>query len=97
MAQSSMSGWQSARIIVVGYLRLNSGVTAEFNSLRITNGATTGTGGGIYNAGYPTLYNIFLFNNSADQYGGAVYNGGTLTVMYSKIESNSALMGGGAV
>ena len=71
------------------------------NSLTITNGYSTNTGGGIYNGGTLTLTNCTLSGNSAyDIYapgssGGGIANDGTLTLNQCTLSGNSATGGGG--
>jgi hypothetical protein len=72
------------------------------SGLTITNGATTGYGGGIYNEkSMLTITNCTLSGNSAD-YGGGIYNDGhdfdwTTTITNCTLSGNSARWAGGIV
>jgi parallel beta-helix repeat protein len=72
------------------------------SGLTITNGATTGYGGGIYNEkSMLTITNCTLSGNSAD-YGGGIYNDGhdfdwTTTITNCTLSGNSATSDGGGI
>ncbi len=77
-----------------------AGTTATLEELTISNGYTSGGGGGIYNCGTLTVSNSTLSGNyAAGEWwpygggGGGIYNGGTLIVSNCTLSSNSA--GGG--
>ncbi len=53
-------------------------------------------GGGIYNKGHLTLYDVSVMHNDAYQ-GGGIYNRGALTLTDSVVESNYAELGGGGI
>jgi len=72
----------------------NVASTVFLNSLTITNGYSTNSGGGIYNNGTLTLTNCTLSGNSAYG-GGGIYNLGILTLTNCILSGNSATYGGG--
>ena len=77
-----------------------STITVFLNSLTITNGFSSGDGGGIYNNwGTLTLNQCTLSGNSAAGAlygdGGGIYNNGTLTLNNCTLSANSAASGGG--
>ncbi|MGP8259228.1 MAG: MBG domain-containing protein [Acidobacteriaceae bacterium] len=77
---------------------INSGVTAAaIANLNITNGYTTGNGGGIYNNGTLTVTSSTFANNSAGEYGGGIYNVGTLRVTGSTFSDNTGTFGGAII
>jgi len=76
-------------------MQVNSGVTAELNSLKIRHGNVTGDGGGIHNQGNLTVINSVFLNNLAGNWGGGVYNTGTLAITDSSFVINYAYYGGG--
>ena len=79
-------------------LEVNSGVTATLDSLKISHGNVTGSGGGIYNQGNLTVNNAVLLNNMSTQSGAGIYNaGGTLLVTNSTLTINYAASQGGAI
>ena len=76
-------------------------MTVFLNSLTITNGYSTNSGGGIYNDGALTLTNCTLSGNSAPSGsgyggGGGIYNNGNglLTLNQCTLSGNSATDGG---
>jgi hypothetical protein len=72
---------------------INSGLTVTISGLTITNGSTTGHGGGIVNGSTLTVSNCTLSGNSARGFfgGGGIYNDhATLTVNNSTLSGNSA-------
>ena len=80
----------------------SSTATVFLNSLTITNGFTSGDGGGIGNYGLLTLNQCTLSGNYATNGngGGGIYNGGTLALNQCTLSGNSAnvvfgLRGGG--
>jgi Domain of unknown function (DUF4347)/FG-GAP-like repeat/FG-GAP repeat len=72
-----------------------SGSTVVMSGLTITNGNSSGYGGGIYNDGTLSLSNSILSGNSASYNGGGIYNNGRLTLNSSTLSGNSAPGGGG--
>jgi predicted outer membrane repeat protein len=77
----TISGNDAVRVFYI-----NSGVSAELNSLTVANGRpTTSDGGGIYNNnGTLTITNSTITGNSAPSYsGGGIYSSGTLTLTNS--------------
>ena len=74
--------------------RVDGGATATLSGLTISDGSTTGKGGGLYNSGTTTLDDVTVSGNSAGN-GGGVWNNGTLTLTNCTISGNSATVGGG--
>jgi hypothetical protein len=75
---------------------VNSGViAASINDLTISNGNTSGNGGGINNNGTLTVSNSTISGNTASQNGGGIADSGTLTLTYSTLSGNQAQNGGG--
>ena len=77
-----------------------STITVFLNSLTITNGYSTNSGGGIYNGGTLTLTNCILSGNSANSDGGGIYNyyESTLAMNQCKfLSGNSATDTGGGM
>ncbi len=90
----TISGNNAVRVMVV-----NSGANLTLQNLTITNGNTSGSGGGIFSAGTLNVTNSTFFNNSAAG-GGGIFNNfnGTLTVTDSTFSNNSASSdNGGAI
>ncbi len=69
--------------------QVDGGVTASLSGLTITDGSTSGIGGGLYNIGTVTLTDCTVSGNSAST-GGGVFNLGTATLSDSTISGNSA-------
>jgi hypothetical protein len=72
----------------------------SLSGLTISNGSTTGLGGGIYNNGNLTISACTLSNNSAIYGdGGGIYNefSATLTVSNSTVSGNTAANDGGGI
>jgi hypothetical protein len=70
----------------------NFNITVLLNSLTITNGYSTNSGGGIYNGGTLTLTNCTLSGNTASVvggYAGGIVNEGTLTLNNCTLLGNS--------
>ncbi len=79
-------------------LEVLPGVSVTLENLRITDGATTGDGGAIFNQGNLTIDNSRISESSAVGNGGAIANTGTAAVLNltnSQIIDNTALSGGG--
>jgi hypothetical protein len=82
-------------------VNVNPGANAAFSGLTIANASniSTGTGGGMHNAGTLAVSNSTFANNSAGYsaaaHGGGIYNAGTLAVSNSTFANNSASGGGG--
>ncbi len=77
----------------VGVFQIDSGVTATLSGVTITDGFTTGDGGGIDNDGSLDISDSSVTNNKATDSadyagGGGIYNGGTLTISNSSITGN---------
>ena len=92
----------TAGVIVSGggtnrVFQVDSGVTASISGLTVTDGSTSGSGGGLYNdGGIVTLTDITISGNTASADGGGISNAGTLTVSgTTSLTSNSASDGGG--
>jgi hypothetical protein len=86
---------------VVQDFNISSGFMVKISGLTIANGYTSGTGGGILNAGTLTLEGCTVKNNGA-QDGAGVYSTGTLTVTntittQSMITFNNATRYGGGI
>lgn len=90
----TISGNHNVRVI-----KVESGITATLNNLRIINGHTEDYpgGGGIHNSGTLTLRNTSVESNSAQYGAGILNNGGALIVANSTFTSNIASIGGGGV
>ncbi len=79
---------------------VNSGATVGISGLTITDGKTSGNGGGVSSAGTLTVSGSVLSNNSAGDCGGGIYSSpGTLTVENTTFSGNSTPSpgGGGAI
>jgi hypothetical protein len=72
------------------------GTTNVLNSLTITNGYNSGSGGGIYNEGTLTLTNCTLSGNSAED-GGGIANNASCTVIRCTFSNNSTPSDGGGI
>ncbi|MCH8527946.1 MAG: MBG domain-containing protein [Kiritimatiellae bacterium] len=88
----AISGNNQSRV-----MRFTSGTTSTLEGLSLTQGATDGSGGGIFSElASLTLTRMTIFNNQADDLGGGVHHfNGTLHVNQSTISGNSAFRGGG--
>jgi len=80
-----------------GILTIDSGVTAALSGLTLTHGNTSGSGGGIFNAGTLTLTDCTLSDSSTSNTGGAIQNTGTLTLTDCSLSGNSAHFSGGGI
>lgn len=73
-------------------------ITVAVNNLIITNGSTSGDGGGIHSDGATlTVNDSVITGNIGGLGGGMSVSGGSVTVNNSTISSNSAYVGGGIV
>jgi hypothetical protein len=74
-------------------------VTVLLAGLTVSNGQSSGYGGGIANSANLTLLGMTVTGNSAAPRGGGIYNSssGTLTLDSSLISGNSTTQGGGGV
>jgi hypothetical protein len=94
----TLNGNGASRILSVGL-----GVTASLDSLTVTNGFSTGSGGGIYNVGNLTVSRCTVAGNQAAGYGGGILNlasDSALIVNNSTIVGNIAndsIFGGGGI
>jgi len=87
-----ISGNYTSRVFSV-----NSSGNLTINGVTITNGRTTGNGGGISNRGTLTLTNSTVSGNRAFD-GGGIFNIGTMTLTNSTVSGNTAdFFGGGIV
>jgi hypothetical protein len=80
---------------VSSVFQVDVGAIATISSLSATEGNSTGSGGGITNAGSLTLTNVAVTNNIAAEDGGGIYNSGSLTVNSSALSGNTATGNGG--
>jgi hypothetical protein len=72
--------------------------TVSLSGMTITGGKTSGSGGGIDNAGSMTLTDVTLSDNSAPAgNGGGINNGGSMTMTDVSLSDNSAPGGGGGI
>ena len=82
-------------------LEIANGVTGNvnINHLTISNGSTTGNGGGILNnaAAALSLSNASVLGNSAGDRGGGIYSNGAVTLNNSTVSGNLATDNGGGV
>ena len=86
----AVSGGGSSQVFSV-----SNGATVTISGLTITGGlASSGDGGGIFNAGTLTLQSCTVTGNlstgMAPDYGGGIFNTGTLTIGQSVITDNQA-------
>ena len=88
----TISGAGLARVVDI-----TAGVQVTLNDLAIENGAVTGNGAGIRNAGTLTLHRCALRNHSATADGGGIHDSGTLTLHECTFELNHAGDDGGGV
>jgi hypothetical protein len=89
------SGNNSTRVFWV-----NGGADVTFQSLTITNGNTSGNGGGMYNNGGTVIIaNSTVNNSAATNDGGGMYsNGGRITLANcSTVSGNTATNDGGSI
>jgi hypothetical protein len=80
-------------------LSVDAGASLRLQSVTIQNGSTTGTGGGIQNAGTLRLAGVTLTGNTAGN-GGAIANvaGATATIVASRLTENTTTsVGGGGI
>jgi hypothetical protein len=85
----TISAGGSSRVFEV-----DQGVAATITGLTLTDGSTSGFGGGLYNLGTATLTDCKISGNSA-YLGGAMLNFGTATLSGCTLSGNSATYGGG--
>jgi predicted outer membrane repeat protein len=76
--------------------QVDTGVSAEFSGLTITEGNAS-SGGGVQNLGRLFLTNCTVSANSASDSGGGLFNNGTLALTNCTVSGNSATSGGGLV
>jgi predicted outer membrane repeat protein len=90
---ATISGDDQYQVFSVG-----SGGHLTLNGFTITDGFTTGHGGGIWNfSGTLIINNSIITGNSSDSSGGGIANQGTLTITNSTVSNNTvaAQSGGG--
>ncbi|MEQ8675495.1 MAG: right-handed parallel beta-helix repeat-containing protein [Aggregatilineales bacterium] len=76
---------------------VSTGANLNLNNITVSNGNTTGFGGGVSNSGTLTVTNSIIYSNSAVT-GGGVYNQGIIaTISNSTVSGNSSTNGGGAI
>jgi hypothetical protein len=68
--------------------------TVTLSDITISKGFSSGSAGGIYNAGALTLDGCTVSGCAALYYGGGIYNVGTLSISNSTLSGNSARFGG---
>jgi parallel beta-helix repeat protein len=90
-SQLTISGNNASRVFKI------SSVTATISGLTITNGATTGSGGGIRNNGNTTLTNCTVSGNTSDSKGGGIWNSGYLILTNCTVSGNTTDYGGGGI
>ncbi len=79
-------------------LQVDGGTTATLSGLTITDGYSTGAGGGLLNYGSLTLKNITINDNETTQYGGGISDqGGKLTMSDCVVSGNTAPNGTGGI
>jgi hypothetical protein len=81
----------------VGDFMVDTGVTANFSHLVITNGNNGGDGGGISSDGTLTVADCVLSGNSTAHDGGGIANTHTLTVTDSVLTGNTAAGNGAGI
>ena len=88
-----LSGGFAVRVLLV-----ENGAALHLNAVTVSNGTTTGSGGGIQNLGILELTNSTIVSNSADRNGGGINSRGpTLGIINTTISGNSAGDGGGGI
>ncbi len=87
----SISGHTNGRVFSI------TGGTVNISGLTMSDGSTTGGGGGIFSGATLSVSSCIFSNNSSQTPGGAIFNSGTLTVSRCMFLSNSVLLavGGG--
>jgi len=85
----TISGSDTLRVLEVG-----TGTALDLEGVRVANGSTGSTGGGIENSGTLTVTNSTFSSNSASN-GGAIASFGTLTVTNSIFSGNNGGTAGG--
>ena len=85
---TTLDGEHARRVVFIG-----TNVTPTLDGLRLTNGSTSGNGGGIYaNRAHPTVTGCSIFSNTANFSGGGVLfnNSPNTTLTDNAIYSNTA-------
>ncbi|MBL8131794.1 MAG: hypothetical protein JNL42_08040 [Anaerolineae bacterium] len=91
ITRSSAIGTPKFRIFSVA-----AGASAALNGLTMTNGNSTGNGGGVLNEGILTVTSSMISGNTTSLAGGGILTSGALTIIGSTISGNSAVgVGGG--
>jgi parallel beta-helix repeat protein len=94
VAGVTISGDGATRVFVV-----DAGVSATISGVTISEGSTTGAGGGLYDYGTATLNDVTITNNSSVGDGGGVAtsDGGSVTLTNCTIAGNTSGGDGGGV
>jgi hypothetical protein len=77
-------------------LRVETGITAALQGLRITGGADSAAGG-FLNDGTTTMTNCTVIDNAAQEGGGIANSGGSLTLIGCTVRENDANLDGGGI
>ncbi len=88
----TVSGNENSRVFDI-----QPGTTLSMRAVHVIDGAVSGDGGGIRNAGTLALQECELASNEAGDGGGAIENTGTLSLTACTLVANSASVGGGAI
>jgi hypothetical protein len=86
-------GGQDARTPII----VEAGATLHLSTVTVRDGATTGRGGAIHNAGTLILTGSTVTESTAQEYGGGIYNTGTARLTRSTVSSNVANIQGGGI
>ena len=95
----SIDGNDTSRVFFVTDSNSANVANISISGLRISNGFTTGQGGGILNRENLTLNEVEIVDNHANSHGGGVgiNSGGTLTLRSSTVDQNSSGGKGGGI
>jgi len=104
LGASVLNGGGNGHVVTVNLDKfLQPGVTVELQNIRIIGGSVTGgfgdgDGGGIYNnAGFLTMTDCVVFDNSASRGGGIFNSDGTVSLTDCVVLENSATGDGGGI
>jgi hypothetical protein len=78
-------------------LAVEAGAVVELTGVTLTEGAVTGNGGVVRNAGTLSLAASTVSHGTASGYGGGIYNTGTLRLVRSTVADNTANVEGGGI
>ena len=81
----------------VGIFYFDPNMVVNLDSLTLTQGSQTGSGGAINNGATLTINDSIITANQSTINGGGIYNNGTLTVNTSTISNNTTDVIGGAI